>query len=498
MGLRINTNVASLNAQNNLSKNTKQLNQSLTRLSTGLRINSGKDDVVGLAKSESLRSQIRGGDVARSNITNGSAFLGVAEGFLSELTGIAQGMRDLAVQAADNTLSSTDRENLTDALNAQMAEYNRLTSQAKFNGVSILDGTFSNKGIQVGFNEGDQIDISISDARSATIGKVAILTGSTRSVQTTTASTTAIDFTGVSSLQIGGTTIAASAFTADGVSNVESSESAISYVNAINSYSGQTGVTAQVLENEQTFTYGTTDSHALIQTQTLSINGVAIIDSTGGALTDDANGAADLVKLINDQSSQTGVVASQDTAAGTIKLTASDGRNIDVLVTGANSAGGGTNAFGLTGGSSNFVAGYRGEFKLTSNDAFTVSGASAEFATGGAINVQLDNNTTLDNVDFSTAQNAGTAISVLDKVVEQLSQRRAEVGSAATRLDIADAEMASRVENLSAAESAIRDADVAAETAKYTQANILQQAGATVLSQANSSPQIALTLLQSI
>lgn len=135
---------------------------------------------------------------------------------------------------------------------------------------------------------------------------------------------------------------------------------------------------------------------------------------------------------------------------------------------------------------------------MTSNDAFTIEGASEEFAANATQNVVLDSNTTLSNVSFSSASKAADAISIMDKVIEQLQSRRATVGSTANRLDTADAELASRKENLSAAESAIRDADVAAETAKYTQMNILQQAGATVLAQANSAPQIALTLLSNI
>src|SRR5690242_17329728 len=104
MGLRINTNVVSMGAQASLAARTKKLATSLERLSSGLRINSGKDDVVGLMKSESLRSQIRGIGAAQLNLSNGSSLLGVAEGSLSQLTDIAQRLRELTVQASDDTI----------------------------------------------------------------------------------------------------------------------------------------------------------------------------------------------------------------------------------------------------------------------------------------------------------------------------------------------------------------------------------------------------------
>lgn len=500
MGLRIQTNVASLQAQNALNRTSKRLNQSLTRLSTGLRINSGKDDVVGLANSEALRSQIRGADVARSNISSTSAVLGVAEGYLSQLTEVAQGIRDLAVQAADDTISATSRQSLTDNMDALVQEYNRLANSANFNGVKLLDGTFTNKTIQAGTNEGDTIAVSVDDARSSSIGKIAIYTAQTRTtVYSIIASpaTSNLDLGDPSSITINGTTsvlIASTDFSSDGVSSVESDESAIAYVNAINRHSGSTGVTASVLANVVTTSYA--GAQGLQSNYGLVINGVTVKSDTTAYTNSDAD-VANLVSLINQYTTNTGVVASQDATGDKLILTASDGRNVNLTVTGLDTTMNG-NVYGLTGAATNQMAVFRGTFKVTSSDSFSVTGATAEFTSSATETASLDDTTTLDNISFSSAANAGTAISILDKVIEQLQSRRASVGTVVNRLDISDSEIASRLENLNAAESSIRDADVAAETARFTLYSVLQQVGATILSQANASPQIALTLLQNL
>lgn len=495
MGLRINTNVASIQAQNGLAKTSKKLNQALTRLSTGLRINSGKDDVVGLANSEVLRAQIRGAGVARTNITSASAVMGVAEGYLSQLTEIAQNMRDLAVQAADDTLSESSRDAIKNSLNLTLSEYNRLTAVAEFNGVKLIDGSFAGKSIQAGTNEGDTINLSIDDARSGSIGKVAIYTAQTRSDGDALLSN--LNLVGSSSIQINGVPLNNSDFTTDGVSYVEADESAIAYVQAINAHTATSGVTATVLGTVITLDY--TAGVSLASSFHMLINGVTVKSNatayaTGGGAPQDA-GISELVSLINAQSGETGVVATQDAATDDLVLTANDGRNVVVEI--ANAGAAATNVFNVMAAAETAIV-YRGTFKLTSDDPFTITGATAEFTALVSQTATLDANTTLSNVSVDTADEAGTAISILDKVIAQLQEQRASVGNVATRLDMSESELASRIENLSSAESLIRDADVAAETAKYTMYNVLQQIGASVMAQANATPQIALTLLQNL
>ncbi|MCP5464799.1 MAG: hypothetical protein H7A33_07235 [Deltaproteobacteria bacterium] len=507
MGLRINTNVQSLQAQNNLKKTTSTLNQSLTRLSTGLRINTGSDDVVGLARSESLRAQIRGIDVALNNISAGQSTLGVAEGYLSQLTDIAQQMRETAVQAADSTISSADRTSLTDKFSSLLSEYNRLADGANFNGVNLLDGTFVNKNLQVGADQGEQISISITDARSTTIGKVAIYTSQTfTAVSANTAGSASTSFTDPGaglSFTVGTQTytVGSSEYTSDGVSTVEASESAISYVNAINSVSGETGVTATVLANVVTIDYsgGTV---GLSAGQAFILNGVTIKDtaSTLDVTIGDDDDMSTLVSLINDQSALTGVTATIDTDSDDLVLTATDGRNIHIRTTANAVNSSGYGSFGITGASGNSQATFRGTFTVQAEEAFTLNDGTTGNQVAGAstASVTIDSTTSLNNANLGTSANAASAITILDNVISQLQSRRADVGSTSNRLDIAQTELQSRQENLSSAESVIRDADIAAETARLTQNQILQQAGVTVLAQANASPQIALTLLQNI
>lgn len=490
MGLRINTNVMSMSAQNNLKSTSAKLNTSLERLSTGLRINSGKDDAVGLAISEGLRSQVRGIDVAKNNISNAASVFGVAEGYLSQLTEVAQQMREVAVQAASNTLNSNDRDSLETKFSTLSDEYNRLSQGANFGGVSLLDGSFIGKSIQVGAKEGESLSISIGSALSSSIGQVAIMTAAAVTARATTGATLSLPGDGVVTIN----NVGMGTLSDDGVSNAQSSESAIAYVNAINSVSGTTGVSAVALANVVKLSYTVGGGDEFSASAVITINGVTVKAAGSGEMSHaNDTDAQEFVNMINAKTADTGVTASIDMANDKIILTANDGRNIDFSVSGA----AGYNTLGITGNTAYSQVVHRGSFKLTSQSTFTLGNASDDLATT-TTSVAVDTATSLSTAEVDSAANASTAISILDSVITQLQNRRATVGSTSNRLDIAAAELDSRQENLSSAESAIRDADIAAETAKLTQQQILQQAGVTVLGQANSAPQIALTLLQNI
>ncbi len=484
MGIRINTNVASLTAQNKLSQTSKKLNTSLERLSTGLRINRGSDDVVGLLKSESLRSQIRGITTAQQNISNGSNLLGVAEGSLAQLTEIAQNLREKVVQAADSTLSAADRSNITTAVSDLLNEYSRLTAASEFAGVKLLDGTFTSKTFQVGPNSPDTITLSLTDARSAAVGQVAILT--TSSVTTTLGSSTAT-FTDAGTLTIAGTGI--SGLTTDSVSDIEATESALAYANAINSFSGTTGVTAQVLANTYVTTYGA--GTGLTTTQNLYVNGVAVANA---AYADTDAGGVSLVNAINNISSQTGVSATLDTVNNTITYSANDGRNISLRVSAQDSTAALYNGITTIVSVTSSTTLVRGKIKVFSDSAFAFVDSSSVLGTSATVGVSTS--TSLNLINVGSSANASSALFTLDNVIRQLQNRRSTVGSKAVRFETALTELQSRQENYSQAESVIRDTDVAKETANLTSYQILQQAGVSVLSRANSLPQIALSLLQ--
>ncbi len=489
MGLRINSNVVSTQAQNRLAASSKKLNTSLERLSTGLRINSGKDDVVGLLKSESLRTQIRGISAAQGSLNNAQSLLGIAEGSLAQLTEISQALREKVLQAADSSLSSTDRTNLTTAVTDLLNEYSRLSGAAEFDSVKLLTGTFTNKSFQVGPNVSDTLSISITDSRSSNVGKVAVLTSVTTFTRVTGSSATAATLTDPSGITINGTTVASSAFTSDGVSNVEASESAIAYVNAINSVSGTSGVRADVLSNVVTFS-DYTGGASISASTTITLNGVSIANASGYANTD--AGATSLVTAINAVTTQTGVTAAIDTTNNVFTLTASDGRNISLFVGAAVTVSDATGYLATNMASGSQASVYRGTFKLYSDNNFTLTGGAVSATTS----VTQSTAFTLNTLDVSTSTNAANGVFVLDNVIRQLQQRRTEVGSKSNRIDFAINELNTRLENYQSAESVIRNTDVAAETANLTSAQILQQAGVSVLQRANAIPQIALQLLQ--
>lgn len=492
MGLSIYSNVISITARRSLGKAEKRINQSLNRLSTGLRINSAKDDGVGLIQSEKLLAKQRGMDTARSNIANAESILNVAEGYLQQLTEISQEIRDIATQASSDTISASTRTSLMTEASGLMQEYNKLANNADFNGAFLLNGSFVGKDVQVGPDQGDEISISVEDARANSVGKVAIYTSQTRSVSGSVLD--ALSFSDPSSITIGGSIIGTSAFSNDGVSSVENDESAIAYVNAINSYANTTGVTAVSLSNVVTFNYTTKGD--LLSAHHLLINGVTTKSDASAYNSNDA-GVASIVALINAKTGVHGVTAVQKSDSDSLVLKSTDGRNITVGVANTATSDNG-DIFGLTGSATNRYASYRGTFQLTADAAFEVKNAAAFFASAATFNVQIDATTTLSNISLKSASEASSALSILDKVIEQLQTKRSNVGSLLNRLDIADAELETRSENYDSAISSIRDADIAAETAEYTKANLLKQSATIVLSQANAQPDIALTLLSSL
>ena len=183
MALTINTNVASLNAQRNLNRSQGLLNQSLERLSTGLRINSAKDDAAGLAISERFTTQIRGLNQAVRNANDGISLAQTSESALGELVNNLQRIRELGIQSANATNSASDRAALDAEVQQRLAEIDRIASQTSFNGLKVLDGTFGTATFQVGANVGETISVSLTTGvRIGQIGQIATGTGSVHPV----------------------------------------------------------------------------------------------------------------------------------------------------------------------------------------------------------------------------------------------------------------------------------------------------------------------------
>ncbi|HMN92475.1 MAG TPA: flagellin [Hydrogenophaga sp.] len=232
----INTNVMSLNAQRNLSASQGSLATSMQRLSSGLRVNSAKDDAAGLAISERMNSQVRGLNVAARNANDGISLAQTAEGALGKVGDMLQRMRELAVQASNATNSQSDRDALNSEVTQLKAEIGRVAEQTSFNGTKLLDGTFASQQFQVGANAGETITVSsIANAQLAQLGGTTNIATASVAASSLTGFATAIPAGGVTinGVDIGAVSASGSA-----------SERANALVSAINQVSGQTNVGA--------------------------------------------------------------------------------------------------------------------------------------------------------------------------------------------------------------------------------------------------------------
>ena len=335
MAQTINTNVASLNAQRNLNRSQGLLNQSLERLSTGLRINSAKDDAAGLAISERFTTQIRGINQAVRNASDGISLSQTAEAALGELTNNLQRIRELAVQSANATNSGSDRSALNAEVQQRIAEVERIASQTSFNGRKVLDGTFGTAQFQVGANVGETIGVNLTTGmRSSQIGQIASATGAvvTNSALTDNGLTIAV---GTGAAVSVGASVA-------GSQNGQEADSAYSKVRAISNAS-VAGLSATA-SNSHTAVYDTIDNTgaAAASTYSLTINGTAVYSGAGNLAVGASLTAADIAGQVNLYSSQTGVSAS---VSGTsLTFTSVDGRNTDIaeVITLDGGAAGGT------------------------------------------------------------------------------------------------------------------------------------------------------------
>jgi len=383
MAQTINTNVASLNAQRNLNRSQGLLNQSLERLSTGLRINSAKDDAAGLAISERFTTQIRGLNQAVRNASDGISLSQTAESALGELTNNLQRIRELAVQSVNATNSASDRAALNAEVTERLAEVDRIAKQTSFNGVKVLDGSFGTATFQVGANVGETIAVSLTtDVTTAAIGTVNTNTAAAYDMTDAASTDITVDFGDGTTADFYGSAVVA----AD--STVQEAAAAINEANV-------TGVAAFV-------------------------------------------NASDQLQIINSN---------------------------DADVTFTESGATGTDTTGLT---------------TATTTAAEVVGAT----------------TTLEGLGVDSVANANFAIARIDSALTDVNGLRGNLGAIQNRFESTIVNLQTVSENLSASRGRIQDADFAAETAALTKAQILQQAGVAVLSQANAQPQLALSLLQ--
>ena len=504
MALTVNTNIASLNTQRNLSRSSSALETSMQRLSTGSRINSAKDDAAGLQIANRLTSQVNGLGVAVRNANDGISLAQTAEGALQQSTNILQRMRDLALQSANGSNSVSEREALQAEVTQLKTEMNRIANTTTFGGRNLLNGSFENVDFQVGSQANETIGFSIASARASDLGKVNNIsfTGFALAGASASNATPASTVTPAQEL----TAVVDGKTTSFDISAGASAEDIQDEINSnFSNLRADAKTTARVTIGAPTVAGATLD---------VTINGVQLNQITGVTT---ATGAAAALKEAIDGNSKLSNLKVTDNGDGTLDIVDQDGKNItfDDVTTGA---GGGTAATfavqarnfandGAVGTNQTITSGQgsvvTGDIKFTgtassvalySDDAAGgITTAASQAAGVGSVTDSLERVSTVDVTDVDGAQ---SAISVIDAALKSIDSQRADLGAVQNRFDNTIANLQNISENVSAARGRIQDTDFAAETANLSKNQILQQAGTAILAQAKQLPQAVLSLLQ--
>jgi len=469
MALTINTNIASLNAQRNLSKSQNDLSQSMERLSSGLRINSAKDDAAGLAISDRMTAQIRGLNQAARNANDGISLAQTAEGALQESTNMLQRMRELAVQSANDTNSASDRASLNEEIIQLKAEIDRVGLTTEFNGRKVIDGTMTDATFQVGANAGvnQTISFSIDSALAAELSFVGTVIDSPNG-------------TPVSGTTVTGDALAAGDLIVNGNPVGAAAGTNVAIALAINTADGSDIAT---IANSQTFLF----EDVILDTTTPGTYTLTV-DGSDISVAEGVDGVVNAIDVV-DALVTAGYEASVDDD-NNITLANNDGADISLqeVLTGTNSGVG----FADAAAAATAVV-HQGQIVLDSFADITFEGdgmvAAGLTTTGNAT-------TTIDLINIETRDDAWVAIASIDAALDDIDTIRGGLGAIQNRFESTIANLNNVSENLSAARSRIQDADIAMETSAMTKANILQQAGVAILAQANQTPQLALSLLQ--
>ncbi len=487
MASTINTNVSSLTAQRNLGMSQASLNTSIQRLSSGLRINSAKDDAAGLAISERFTGQIRGLNQAVRNANDGISLAQTAEGALKASGDILQRVRELAVQSANASNSAGDRQALQREVGQLVSELDRISQTTEFNGAKLLDGTFGTQQFQVGANADQTIVAMSSNMRTQTYGSNELAGAMINTAVAPAYAAVAVNVQGYR----GSATVTTAA-----------TDTAAMAAARFNAVSGSTGVTASAKTTVR-FDFGTVASSFSIT----GANGKVANFSVKVPSADTVAGLSEAVDAINAQYANTGVSArivqaGEPLSAGNtaIILESQTGDNITVTskdgfglwLQAVNAETGAIGVLNNTGVGGSLTA--LGQVTLRSDKSFAATSGSATSVLGAtAVSSRLQS---VSALDVSTKEGSNDALWVVDAALAYIGSERAKLGALQSRFETSISNLQVTSENLSASRSRILDADFAAETANLSRAQILQQAGTAMVAQANQLPQGVLALLR--
>ena len=485
----INTNVASLNSQRNLSSSASALSTSLQRLSSGLRINSAKDDAAGLAISDRMNSQIRGMTQATRNANDGVSMAQTAEGALSSSGDILQRVRELAVQSSNASNSASDRQALQTEVTQLGSELNRIAQTTTFNGQALLDGSMGTANFQVGADANQLISSSGANFLTSTYGNNNVKNAA---VTMKADGTTNVDQTGTQTMKVAGMRGSGADI------SVAATDTAKTLAAKVNAQTSSTGVTASAKTEvalqlgQEAYSLGLKGDNSTAVEINFSVTG------NGDSASDFAAG----INAINAQTAKTGVTAEYDATNKGLKLTHASGANIEITNK-ADAAAPNTkldvhslDADGVISGTKfDAAAGaaaatVNGQISYDSEGAFKVTDDSG-LSSGATSSLK-----SVASLDISTFDGAQAAIKIADAALATVNTQRAAYGALQSRFSSAISNLQSTTENLSASKSRIVDTDFAAETATMTRGQILQQAGTAMLAQANSLPNGVMSLLR--
>lgn len=475
--MRIQTNVESLNAYRNLNNTNRSMSDSMEKLSSGFRINRAADDAAGLAISEKMRGQVRGLDQAVRNAQDANSMIQTAEGALNESHEILQRMRELAVQSSNDTNTDADRQEIQAEVDQLASELSRIAENTEFNEQELLDGTLESV-FHIGANEGQNIELSVDNMDADALGVAGTESAGFEQEITTADSGDDLDFVDgsydvVAMEDYEGTDIASDNTIGD-ITGTDADN--ITHVMVDND-----GEAVGVSENgKQFYAYdGATDT---------ATNGAENFTASGeiSEVTIDGTTATAQVE-ISDHSLESGTyeivdVSNHGTYGGDWDVGLADA-NGDIVALGADGTSGAGDSVGTAGDVTHWV-----DVNDTS-EALLEHDANTDFEIGSEIEV------TGEGIDVSSQSSADAAITTINEAIESVSSERSKLGAVQNRLDhtISNLEVAS--ENLQAAESRIRDVDMAQEMTNFSKQQILEQAGTAMLAQANQAPQSVLQLL---
>jgi flagellin len=531
MAAVINTNIASLNTQRNLSSSQSALNTSIQRLSSGLRINSAKDDAAGLAISERMNAQIRGLNVAARNANDGVSLAQTAEGALGKVGDMLQRMRELAVQSANATNSTSDRAALQAEAAQLKQEISRVATTTKFNGTALLDGSFTAQNFQVGANAGETINLaSIANAQidslgtwtsveSAAVVDGAAPLGGVAPGPNTPASVVALGgFSGgwgglatdryvATFAASGGQSLSIEVWGFNPQGSDVANELQAAGFNANGSGSvngfgldlgGQSSIAAAIGAGTLSVYRTDQDTFTFTEQQLAMGGGPASYGGTPEFASAAANSSAGTVNpMMTGSFGAIGpgelTINGQDIVVG---AAGSASARMDDLVAAITASGTGITASIVNGALSLTAANTSTDIVIGGSLSASALLEQTGLAAGTTNSVASSAQTGFANLDISTVEGANNAILAMDGALDTVNNARGTLGAVQSRFESAVSNIQIQSENLASARSRIVDADFASETASLTRGQILQQAGTAMLAQANSLPNNVLSLLR--